>query len=444
MKGMLLQLSRSLSRAGPVLTRRVHSSTCRASTVSSKTKVDRPLNSDEIYAREDKYGAHNYHPLPVALERGEGIYVWDVEGSRYYDFLSAYSAVNQGHCHPKIIAALNAQASKLTLTSRAFYNNVLGAYEEYITNMFEYDKVLPMNTGVEGCETACKLARKWAYSVKGVPRNKAKIIFANGNFWGRTMAAISSSTDPSSYEGFGPYMPGFELVPYNDIPSLEKALQDPNVAAFMVEPIQGEAGVVVPDQGYLTRVRELCTKYNVLWIADEVQTGLARTGKMLAVDHEEVRPDVVVLGKALSGGVYPVSAVLCDDEIMLTIKPGEHGSTYGGNPVACQVAVAALQVIEKEKLAENAERMGEILRAGLTKLPKDIVTTVRGKGLLNAIVIRETKDFDAWKVCLRLRDNGLLAKPTHGDIIRLAPPLIIKEHELEECVDIIQRTIMSF
>ncbi|XP_014849057.1 PREDICTED: ornithine aminotransferase, mitochondrial isoform X2 [Poecilia mexicana] len=435
MKGMIFQLG-SLSRAGLILRRSVHTR-LRPAPVTKRT-------SEEIYAREEKHGAHNYHPLPVALERGEGIYVWDVEGNRYYDFLSAYSAVNQGHCHPKIVSALTKQASTLALTSRAFYNDVLGAYEEYITNMFGYDKVLPMNTGVEGGETACKLARKWAYSVKGVPNNKAKIIFAEGNFWGRTLAAISSSTDPSSYEGFGPYMPGFELVPFNDIPALEKALQDQNVAAFMVEPIQGEAGVVVPDQGYLTKVRELCTKYNVLWIADEVQTGLARTGRRLAVDHEGVRPDLVILGKALSGGVYPVSAVLSDNDVMLTIKPGEHGSTYGGNPVACRVAIAALEVMEEEKLAENAQRMGELLRTELRKLPKDIVTTVRGKGLLNAIVIKETKDYDAWKVCLRLRDNGLLAKPTHGDIIRLAPPLVIREHELQECIDIIQRTIMSF
>uniref|UniRef100_A0A669CFU9 Ornithine aminotransferase n=1 Tax=Oreochromis niloticus TaxID=8128 RepID=A0A669CFU9_ORENI len=437
----LTELSRAIP---PALRCGIHSGTRPVSTAASKKRVERLLTSEEIYAREGKHGAHNYHPLPVALERGEGIYVWDVGGNRYFDFLSAYSAVNQGHCHPKIIAALTSQASKLTLTSRAFYNDVLGAYAEYITNMFGYDKVLPMNTGVEGGETACKLARKWAYNVKGIPKNKAKIIFAEGNFWGRTMAAISSSTDPSSYEGFGPYMPGFELVPFNDIPALEKALQDQNVAAFMVEPIQGEAGVVVPDQGYLTKVRELCTKYNVLWIADEVQTGLARTGRRLAVDHEDVRPDVVILGKALSGGVYPVSAVLCDDEIMLTIKPGEHGSTFGGNPVACRVAIAALEVMEEEKLADNAQRMGEKLRAQLNKLPKDIVTTVRGKGLLNAVVIKETKDYDAWRVCLRLRDNGLLAKPTHGDIIRLAPPLIIKEDELEECIDIIQRTIMSF
>ncbi|XP_033975170.1 ornithine aminotransferase, mitochondrial [Trematomus bernacchii] len=437
---MILHLSRNLSRVAPVLSRSVHS----ASTAASKLKFDRQLTSEEIYTQEDKYGAHNYHPLPVALERGKGIYVWDVDGNRYYDFLSAYSAVNQGHCHPKIIAALNAQASKLTLTSRAFYNNVLGAYEEYVTGLFGYDKVLPMNTGVEGGETACKLARKWAYNVKGVPKNQAKIVFADGNFWGRTMAAISSSTDPSSYEGFGPFMPGFEIIPYNNIPELEKALQDPNVAAFMVEPIQGEAGVVVPDKGYLTTVRELCTKYNVLWINDEVQTGLGRTGRRLAVDHEEVRPDILILGKALSGGVYPVSAVLCDDEIMLTIKPGEHGSTYGGNPVACQVAMAALEVLEEEKLAENSQKMGELLRSELSKLPKDIVTTVRGKGLLNAVVIKETKNYNAWEVCLRLRDNGLLAKPTHGDIIRLAPPLVIKEDEMHECIDIIQRTILSF
>ncbi|XP_067100871.1 ornithine aminotransferase, mitochondrial [Osmerus mordax] len=441
---MFSKLSCILSCAGPALTRKVHSFTRPASSAASKLMLERLLTSEEVYAREEKYGAHNYHPLPVALERAEGLYVWDVEGRRYYDFLSAYSAVNQGHCHPKIIAALNAQASRLTLTSRAFYNDVLGAYEEYITTMFGYDKVLPMNTGVEGGETACKLARKWAYTVKGVPKNQAKIIFANGNFWGRTMAAISSSTDPSSYEGFGPFMPGFEIIPYNSIPALENALQDTNVAAFMVEPIQGEAGVVVPDPGYLTKVRELCTKHNVLFIADEVQTGLARTGRRLAVDHEAVRPDLVVLGKALSGGVYPVSAVLCDDEVMLTIKPGEHGSTYGGNPLACRVAIAALEVLEEEKLAENAERMGQLLRSELNKLPKDIVTAVRGKGLLNAIVIKETKDYDAWRVCMHLRDNGLLAKPTHGDIIRLAPPLIIKEHEVRECVDIIQKTILSF
>ncbi|KAG1945359.1 ornithine aminotransferase, mitochondrial [Pimephales promelas] len=430
-------LMRGVGRVTPALTRTVHSGT------RMKHK-ERKLTPEELFAREDRYGAHNYHPLPVALERGEGVHLWDVEGRRYFDFLSAYSAVNQGHCHPKIISALTAQASRLTLTSRAFYNDQLGAYEQYITGLFGYDKVLPMNTGVEGGETACKLARKWAYSVKGVPKNEAKIIFAMGNFWGRTLAAISSSTDPSSSEGFGPFMPGFQLVPYNDITALEKALQDPHVAAFMVEPIQGEAGVVVPDAGYLTKVRELCTKHNVLFIADEVQTGLARTGRRLAVDHEDVRPDVVVLGKALSGGVYPVSAVLCDDEVMLTIKPGEHGSTYGGNPLACRVAIAALEVLEDEGLADNAERMGQILRAELNKLPREIVSGVRGKGLLNAIIINETKDYDAWRVCLRLRDNGLLAKPTHGDIIRLAPPLVINEDEIRECVDIISRTVMSF
>lgn len=438
-------LMRSVSRVTPSLTRAVHSGMRTSSSAASRAKAqERPMTSEEVFAREDRYGAHNYHPLPVALERGEGVHMWDVEGRRYFDFLSAYSAVNQGHCHPKIIAALTAQASRLTLTSRAFYNDILGAYEQYITSLFGYDKVLPMNTGVEGGETACKLARKWAYSVKGIPKYEAKIIFAAGNFWGRTMAAISSSTDPSSYDGFGPFMPGFELVPYNDIPALEKALQDPHVAAFMVEPIQGEAGVVVPDAGYLQKVRELCTKYNVLFIADEVQTGLCRTGRRLAVDHEAVRPDLVILGKALSGGVYPVSAVLCDDEVMLTIKPGEHGSTYGGNPLACRVAIAALEVLEEENLAANAERMGQILRAELNKLPREIVSGVRGKGLLNAIIIKETKDYDAWQVCLRLRDNGLLAKPTHGDIIRLAPPLTISEQEVRESVEIISRTILSF
>ncbi|KAG5831167.1 hypothetical protein ANANG_G00300950 [Anguilla anguilla] len=444
-RGMLSKLSRALRQVEPALFRSVHTGSRPASSTAAHLKrVERPLSAEDVYAREEKYGAHNYHPLPVALERGEGIHVWDVEGRRYYDFLSAYSAVNQGHCHPKIIAALNAQASRLTLTSRAFYNDVLGEYEEFITSLFGYHKVLPMNTGVEAGETACKLARKWAYSVKGIPKYKAKIIFAEGNFWGRTMAAISSSTDPSSYDGFGPFMPGFELVPYNDLPALERALQDQNVAAFMVEPIQGEAGVLVPDPGYLTKVRELCSQHNVLLIADEVQTGLARTGRRLAVDHEAVRPDLVLLGKALSGGVYPVSAVLCDDEVMLTIKPGEHGSTYGGNPLACRVAIAALEVLEEEKLAENAEKMGQILRSELSNLPSDIVTKVRGKGLLNAIVIKETEDYDAWKVCLRLRDHGLLAKPTHGDIIRFAPPLVINEDEVRECIDIIKKTILSF
>lgn len=415
-----------------------------ASTVAAtKTSEHRPgMASQEVFDREDKFGAHNYHPLPVALARADGVYVWDVEGKRYFDFLSAYSAVNQGHCHPKIVRALTEQAKILALTSRAFYSNVLGEYEEYITGLFGFDKVLPMNTGVEGGETACKLARKWAYKVKKVPHNKAKIIFAEGNFWGRTLAAVSSSSDPSSYEGFGPFMPGFELVPYNDTGALERALQDPNVCAFMVEPIQGEAGVVVPDEGYLRKVRELCTKYNVLFIADEVQTGLARTGRMLAVDHEDVKPDILILGKALSGGMYPVSAVLANDDVMLCIKPGEHGSTYGGNPLGCKVAMAALEVLVNEKLAENADRMGHRLRDSLAELPTDVVSVVRGKGLLNAIVINSK--YDAWEVCLRLKENGLIAKPTHGDIIRFAPPLTINEEQVDECAKIIKETVLSF
>ncbi|PZX65890.1 ornithine--oxo-acid transaminase [Hydrotalea sandarakina] len=393
---------------------------------------------------EEKYGAHNYHPLPVVLEKGEGVFVYDVEGKRYFDFLSGYSAVNQGHCHPKIIESLIAQAKKLTLTSRAFYNNKLGEYEKYITDYFGYDKVLPMNTGVEGGETAIKLARRWGYVKKGIPENKAKIIFAEGNFWGRTLAAISASTDPSSYKNFGPYMPGFELVPYNDLTALEKALQDKNVAAFMVEPIQGEAGVVVPNDGYLKGVRDLCNEYNVLFIADEIQTGLARTGKMLACDHEHVRPDILILGKALSGGTMPVSAVLCDDEIMLTIKPGEHGSTYGGNPLACAVAVTALQVIKDEKMAENAEKMGNIFRSELAKINSPHIQTIRGKGLLNAIVIQHANEDAAWEICLALKENGLLAKPTHGDKIRFAPPLIITETQLKEAIHIIKTTLQQF
>lgn len=405
------------------------------------------LTPAEAMALEDRYGAHNYHPIPVVLERGEGIYVWDLEGKRYYDFLSAYSAVNQGHCHPKILAALTAQASKMTLTSRAFYNSVLGPYEKYITEYFGYDKVLPMNTGVEGGETALKLARKWGYTIKGIPENQAKIIFVEGNFWGRTLAAISASTDPSSYQGFGPYMPGYEIIPYNDLPALEKALQDPNVAAFMFEPIQGEAGVVVPDEGYLTQVRALCTQHRVLMIADEVQTGLARTGRMLACDWEGVKPDILILGKALSGGVLPVSAVLADDEVMLCIKPGEHGSTYGGNPLACQVAMAALEVLREEQLAENADRMGEIFRAEMRALQAEtsLVTAVRGKGLLNAVVIEPQADGrTAWDVCIKLMENGLLAKPTHGDIIRFAPPLVINEAQLRECTAIIRETLLNF
>jgi len=386
---------------------------------------------------EEQYGAHNYHPLPVVLEKGAGVFLWDVDGKRYYDFLSGYSAVNQGHCHPKIIASLIEQAQKLTLTSRAFHNNLLGEYAKFITDYFGYDKVLPMNTGVEGGETAIKLARRWAYTKKGVAENKAKIIFAEGNFWGRTLAAISSSNDPSSYKGFGPYMPGFELVPYNDIIALEKALQDKNVAAFMVEPIQGEAGVVVPDEGYLSKVRELCTAYNVLFIADEIQTGLARTGKMLACDHENVKPDILILGKALSGGVLPVSAVLANDDVMMNIKPGEHGSTYGGNPLACAVATTALTVLKEEKMAENAAAMGTLLRSELAALQSPFIETIRGKGLLNAIVIKHSNPEAAWDLCLELKENGLLAKPTHGDKIRFAPPLLITKEQILECVGII-------
>ena len=393
---------------------------------------------------ESKYGAHNYHPLPVVLSKGKGVFVWDVEGNKYFDFLSAYSAVNQGHCHPKIISALKDQANTLTLTSRAFYNNTLGEYEKFITNFFGYDKLLPMNTGVEGGETANKLARKWGYEKKNIPKNKARIIFAKGNFWGRTLAAISSSDDPTSYEGFGPYMPGYDLIPYNDLDALEQELKDPNVAAFMVEPIQGEAGVVVPDDGYLSGVRDLCNKYNVLFIADEVQTGIARTGKMLATDYENARPDILILGKALSGGVFPVSAVLADDSIMMCIKPGEHGSTYGGNPLANKVVMSALEVVKDENLCENAYKLGKILRDELRKIETDMITTVRGKGLLNAIVIKPKNGNEAWDVCLKLRDNGLLAKPTHGDIIRFAPPLVINENQLYECVEIIKKTIKSF
>lgn len=390
---------------------------------------------------EEQYGAHNYHPLPVVLEKGEGVFLWDVEGKRYFDFLSGYSAVNQGHCHPRIINSLIEQAQKLTLTSRAFHNNLLGHYEAFITNYFGYDKVLPMNTGVEGGETAIKLARRWAYAKKGVEDNKAKIIFAEGNFWGRTMAAISSSTDPSSYHQFGPFMPGFELVPYNNIPALEQALQDSNVAAFMVEPIQGEAGVVIPDEGYLSKVRALCTQYNVLFIADEIQTGLARTGQLLACDHEGVRPDILILGKALSGGVLPVSAVLADDFIMMNIKPGEHGSTYGGNPLACAVAMSALTVIKEEKLAENAENMGQLLRLELAKLNSPYIKTIRGKGLLNAVVINHPNPEAAWELCLILKEKGLLAKPTHGDKIRFAPPLVITRAQILECVAIIDAAL---
>ena len=400
-------------------------------------------NTQQFIDLEEKYGAHNYHPLPVVLNRGEGVFVWDVDGKRYYDFLSGYSAVNQGHCHPRIIEALTEQAKQLTLTSRAFHNSSLGKYEQYISSYFGYDKVLPMNTGVEGGETAIKLARRWGYNVKGIKANQAKIIFAAGNFWGRTLAAISSSTDPSCYENFGPYMPGFELIAYNDLGALETALQDKNVAGFMFEPIQGEAGVVVPDEGYLTGVRNLCTQYNVLMIADEIQTGLARTGKMLACDHENVRPDILILGKALSGGVLPVSAVLADNEIMMTIQPGEHGSTYGGNPLACAVAMVALQVIKDENMMENAAEMGALLRSEIQALKSPFIELVRGKGLLNAIVIKHPNPEAAWDLCLTLKENGLLAKPTHGDKIRFAPPLIINWEQILDAVAIIGKSLAT-
>ncbi|RLD94831.1 MAG: ornithine--oxo-acid transaminase [Bacteroidetes bacterium] len=402
------------------------------------------MNTKDYIQREDKYGAHNYHPLPVVLDRGEGVYVWDVEGKKYFDFLSAYSAVNQGHCHPKIVGAMTEQAQKLTLTSRAFYNSLLGEFEQYITEYFGYDKVLPMNSGAEGDETALKLCRKWGYEKKGIPENEAKIIVCEGNFHGRTITIISMSTDPDSYKGFGPYTPGFITIPYNDTEALEKALEDPNVAGFLVEPIQGEAGVYVPDEGFLSKAYELCKEKNVLFIADEVQTGLARTGKLLACDHEEVRPDILILGKALSGGVYPVSVVLADDDIMLCIKPGEHGSTYGGNPVAAKVAMAALEVLKEENLAERAEELGKKFRAELRNIDSPMIELVRGKGLLNAIVIKPTNGNTAWDVCVALKENGLLAKPTHEHIIRFAPPLVITEEQLMESVDIISKTILSF
>ncbi len=402
------------------------------------------MSTQDYIDKESKFGAHNYHPLPVVLERGEGVYVWDTDNRKYFDFLSAYSAVNQGHCHPKIVGALTEQAKKLTLTSRAFYSNNLGKYEEFITNYFGYDKVLPMNTGAEADETALKLVRRWAYDVKGVPENQAKIIVCDGNFHGRTITIISMSTDPDSYKGFGPYTPGFVVVPYNNLDALAKELKDPNVCAFLVEPIQGEAGVYVPDDGFLKKAYDMCKAHNVLFVADEVQTGVARTGKLLAVDHENVRPDVLILGKAISGGVMPVSAVLADDEIMLCIKPGEHGSTFGGNPLACEVAMAALNVIKDEKLAENAEAMGKIFRKELSSIQSDMIELVRGKGLLNAVVIKPKNGKTAWDVCLRLRDNGLLAKPTHGHIIRFAPPLTIHEKQLREAIDIIKKTILEF
>ena len=402
------------------------------------------MTAQEFIDREARYGAHNYHPLPVVLERGEGIYVWDTDGKKYFDFLSAYSAVNQGHCHPKIVKAMTDQAQKLALTSRAFYNDVLGEWEEFVTRFFGYDKVLPMNTGAEADETALKLCRKWAYMKKGVPDGKAKIIVCDGNFHGRTITIVSRSNDPESYAGYGPFTPGFIKIPYNDIPALEKALQDPDVAGFLLEPIQGEAGVFVPDEGYLKKAYELCKSKNVLFIADEVQTGIARTGRLLACDHEGVHPDILVLGKAMSGGMMPVSCVLANDDIMLCIKPGEHGSTYGGNPIAARVSIAALEVVRDEKLAENAEKLGQVFRDRISKIHSDMIELVRGKGLLNAVVIKPKNGKTAWDVCLKLRDKGLLAKPTHQHIIRFAPPLVINKMELMEAIGIIENTIAEF
>jgi ornithine--oxo-acid transaminase len=397
----------------------------------------------DYIALEEGYGAHNYHPLPVVLAKGEGVFLWDVEGKKYFDFLSAYSAVNQGHCHPKIVNAMIEQAKKLTLTSRAFYNDSLGSYEKFITEFFGYDKVLPMNSGAEADETALKLCRRWAYDKKGIKENEAKIIVCEGNFHGRTITVISMSNDPDSYKGFGPYTPGFIKIPYNDLNALSKALEDPNVAGFLVEPIQGEAGVVVPDEGYISKAYSMCREKKVLFIADEVQTGLARTGKMLACDHENVKPDILILGKALSGGTMPISAVLADNEVMLVIKPGEHGSTFGGNPLASKVAVAALQVLKDEKLDENAAKLGDLFRKEVGKIKSDMIELVRGKGLLNAIVIKPKNGKEAWDVCLKMRDNGLLAKPTHGHIIRFAPPLVITESQIIEAVKIIEKSILE-
>ncbi len=399
------------------------------------------MKAQDYIDREEHYGAHNYHPLPVVLQRGEGIYVWDTDGKKYFDFLSAYSAVNQGHCHPKIVKAMHDQASKLALTSRAFYNDVLGEWEEFMTKYFRYDRVLPMNTGAEADETALKLCRKWAYKVKGIEEGQAKIIVCDGNFHGRTITIVSMSTDPDSYAGYGPFTPGFIKIDYNNIEQLEKALQDKNVAGFLLEPIQGEAGVYVPDEGYLRKAYDLCKKHNVLFMADEVQTGIGRTGKLLACDHEGVRPDVLILGKALGGGVFPVSAVLADDEVMLTIKPGEHGSTFGGNPVAAKTSIAALEVIRDEKLTENAEELGKIFRDRIKTIKSDMIELVRGKGLLNAVVIKPKNGKEAWDVCLKMRDNGILAKPTHGHIIRFAPPLTINKEQLLEACDLIEKSI---
>ncbi|MEE9438252.1 MAG: ornithine--oxo-acid transaminase [Saprospiraceae bacterium] len=405
------------------------------------------LSSQELMKMEDKYGAHNYHPLPVVLAKGKGVNVWDVEGKKYYDFLSAYSAVNQGHCHPKIIKALQDQSEMLTLTSRAFYNDVLGVYEKFVSEYFGYDKMLPINSGVEAVETALKLARKWGYEKKGIPTNQAIIVMVKGNFHGRTLGVISGSTDPDSTTGFGPFLPGLKIIPYNDTKALEDAVKDKNVAGFLVEPIQGEAGVFVPDDNYLKDCFNICKEANVLFIADEVQTGIARTGKMLCTDYAGIKPDIVILGKAISGGVFPVSAVLSNDEIMLCIKPGEHGSTFGGNPLGAKVAMAALEVIKEENLADNAQRLGVIFRERMSQLVEksDLVNSVRGKGLLNAILINDTETSKtAWNICVALKDNGLLAKPTHGNIIRFAPPLVITEDQLNECCDIIEQTILNY
>lgn len=402
------------------------------------------MNTQDFIDREDRFGAHNYHPLPVVLDRGEGPFVWDVEGKRYFDFLSAYSAVNQGHCHPRIVDAMVSQARKLALTSRAFYNSVLGEYEEFVTRYFGYDKVLPMNSGAEADETALKLCRKWAYKKKGIVQGNAKIICCEGNFHGRTITIISMSTDPDARNDYGPFTPGFITIPYNDLTALEDALKDPDVAGFLVEPIQGEAGVFVPDEGYLKKSYDLCRKHNVLFIADEVQTGLARTGKLLACDHEGVRPDILILGKALSGGLMPISAVLADDDIMLTIRPGEHGSTFGGNPIAAKVAIAALSVLKDEKLAENAERLGRIFRDEMKSIKSDMIELVRGKGLLNAVVIRPKNGKTAWDVCLAMKEKGVIAKPTHEHIIRFAPPLVINETQLREAIGLIKEAFKLF
>jgi ornithine--oxo-acid transaminase len=405
------------------------------------------MTSADLIELEENYGAHNYHPLPVVLSRGEGVHVWDVEGKHYYDFLSAYSAVNQGHCHPKIIGAMIEQAKTLTLTSRAFYNDVLGSYEKYVTNYFGFDKVLPMNTGAEAVETAIKLCRKWAYEKRGVTENQAQIVVCEGNFHGRTTTIVSFSNDPDARKNFGPFTPGFIHIPYDDVEALENALKQENVVGFLVEPIQGEAGVYVPSEGYLKKSKELCEKYNALFIADEVQTGIARTGRLLAVHHEDVQPDILILGKAISGGVYPVSAVLANDNIMNVIKPGQHGSTFGGNPIAAKVAIAALEVVKDEALAENAEKLGQLFRSEMQRIidNTDLVVKVRGKGLLNAIIVNDTPDSEtAWNLCVQLKENGLLAKPTHGNIIRFAPPLVMTEEQLLECVAIIEKTINEF